>query len=152
MAYMEGKNVLSGREGTAFITVDGQVKEIAYLKNIEASVELNKVEVQTLGRRVTQHKINGWSGTGSMNVYYVTSLFRDMIIDYIKKGKVTYFDIQVKNEDLSSTAGKQTTVLKNCLINGAILTKLDIEADYLDEDIEFTFEDADIPDTFSDEL
>ncbi|MCG8485016.1 MAG: phage tail tube protein, partial [Clostridia bacterium] len=68
MAYMEGKNVLSGREGTAFITVDGQVKEIAYLKNIEASVELNKVEVQTLGRRVTQHKINGWSGTGSMNV------------------------------------------------------------------------------------
>ncbi len=152
MAYMEGKNVLSGREGTAFITVDGQVKEIAYLKNIEASVELNKVEVQTLGRRVTQHKINGWSGTGSMNVYYVTSLFRDMIIDYIKKGKVTYFDIQVKNEDLSSTAGKQTTVLKNCLLNGAILTKLDIEADYLDEDIEFTFEDADIPDTFSDEL
>lgn len=149
---MDGKNVLSGRDGTAFITLDGQVKEIAYLKNIEASVELNKVEVQTLGRRVTQHKINGWSGTGSMNVYYVTSLFRDMIIDYIKKGKVTYFDIQVKNEDLSSTAGKQTTVLKNCLLNGAVLTKLDIEADYLDEDIEFTFEDADIPDTFSDVL
>lgn len=152
MAYIDGKNVLSGKEGTAFITVDGEVKEIAYLKNIEASVELNKVEVQTLGRRGTQHKINGWTGTGSMNVYYITSLFRNMIIDYIKTGKVTYFDVQVKNEDQSSTAGKQTTVLKNCLINGAILTKLDIEADYLDEDIEFTFEDADIPDAFTDVL
>lgn len=150
MAYMEGKNALSGKEGTAFITVDGQVKEIAYLKNIEASVELNKVEVQTLGRRGMQHKINGWSGTGSMNVYYITSLFRNMIIDYIKKGKVTYFDIQVKNEDPGSAAGKQTTVLKNCLINGGVLTKLDIEADYLDEDIEFSFEDADISDTFTD--
>lgn len=152
MAYMDGKDALSGREGTAFITVDGEVKEIAYLKNIEASVELNKVELQTLGRRGTQHKVNGWSGSGSMNIYYITSLFRNMMIDYIKNGTVTYFDIQVKNNDQSSSAGKQTTVLKNCLIDGAVLTKLDIEADYLDEDIEFTFEDADIPDTFSDIL
>lgn len=150
MAYMEGRNALSGKEGTAFITVDGQVKEIAYLKNIEASIELKKVEIQTLGRRGTQHKINGWNGKGSMKVYYITSLFRNIMIDYIKTGKVTYFDIQVKNDDPSSEAGKQTTVLKNCLINGGLLTKLDIEADYLDEEIEFTFEDADIPDTFSD--
>ena len=63
-------------------------------------------------------------------------------------GADVYFDIQVTNEDPTSTVGKQTVILKDCNIDGGILAKFDADADYLDEDMDFTFEDFSIKDKF----
>ena len=35
---------------------------------------------------------------------------------------------------------RQTVILKDCNIDGGILTKFDADAEYLDEDMDFTFE------------
>ena len=37
-----------------------------------------------------------------MTIYYVTSLFRELMLDYIRSGKDTYFDLVVVNDDPNS--------------------------------------------------
>ena len=63
--------------------------------------------------------------------------------------EVVYFDIQVTNEDPTSSVGRQTVILKDCNIDGGILTKFDADAEYLDEDMDFTFEDFEMPEAFT---
>ena len=141
-------DTLSGQEGKATATINGSVHDMFYLKDLEATLEKNKTEVKALGKRSVQNKTNGWSGTGSMTLYYMTSLFRKMAIQYAKTGVDTYFDITVTNDDPGSTVGKQTIVLYNCNIDSVILAKLDVEADTLDESVDFTFDDVDMLDEF----
>ncbi|MNI36227.1 Phage-like element PBSX protein XkdM [compost metagenome] len=111
-------------------------------------MEKEKAEVKTLGRRGTQHKATGWSGSGSMTIYYTTTLFREMMMKYINQGVDTYFDIMIVNEDPSSSIGKQTVTLTGVNLDSVIMGKLDTESDALDEDIDFTFEGVTINEQF----
>ena len=83
-----------------------------------------------------------------MPIYYVTSLFRELMLRYIRTGKDTYFDLVVVNDDESSSFGRQTVVLKNCNLNSVVLAKLDVNAENLDETVEFTFDGAELLDRF----
>ena len=83
-----------------------------------------------------------------MTLYYMTSTFRKLAIQYAKTGVDTYIDITVVNNDPGSSVGKQTIVLYNCNVDSVILAKLDVEADTLDESIDFTFDDVDMLDEF----
>lgn len=148
MPFLKAGDTISGQEGRAYATINGQVEEMFYVKNLEATAEKRKSEVRTLGRRGTQHKSTGWTGSGNMTIYYVTSLFRQLMLNYIKTGKDTYFDVTIVNEDPTSTIGKQTVVLKDVNLDSVIVAKLDTESDALDEDIDFTFEDVDVLDSF----
>jgi hypothetical protein len=153
MSYLKAGDTISGQEAVATMLVrnpDGttSVEQMFWAKNLEASAEIQKTEVRTLGKRGVQNKPAGWSGSGNMTIYYVTSLFRKMALQYIKTGKPVYFDITVTNEDPGSTVGPQTTVLKNCSLDSVILTKFDVEADVLDESVDFTFDDVDMLDEF----
>lgn len=149
MGFFRAQDAISGQEGRAYATINGQVEEMFYLKDLEATVEKLKSEMKALGKRGTQHKANGWTGTGSMTIYYATTRFRQLMLEYMKTGKDTYFDIQIVNEDPTSSIGRQTVVLKNVNLNSTIMTKVDVESEYLDEDVEFTFEDVDILDSFN---
>lgn len=151
--YLKAGDTISGQEAVATMLVknaDGSttVENMFYGKNLEATVEIEKTDVYTLGKRGAQHKPNGWTGSGSLTVYYVSSLFRKMAIQYIKTGKPVYFDITVTNNDPGSTVGPQTTVLKNCTLDSVIIAKFDVESEVLDESVDFTFDDADILDEF----
>ncbi len=149
MGFLRASDSISGQEGRAYATINGRVEEMFYVKSLEASAEKTKAEIKTLGRRGTQHKATGWSGTGSMTIYYVTSLFRQMMMNYIKNGVDTYFDIQIVNDDPTSTIGKQTVVLKGVNLDKVIMASLDTEADALEEDIDFTFEDVEVLGAFN---
>lgn len=154
MPYLKAGDVISGQEGWASMLVYGEggqttVENLFMVKNLEATAEMEKTDIYTLGKRGAQHKPNGWSGSGSMTVYYVSTLFRKMIVQYIKTGKPVYFDITVMNNDPGSTVGLQTVVLKNCSLDSTIVAKLDVESEVLDEDLDFTFDDVDIMDEFA---
>ncbi|GIP55960.1 phage tail tube protein [Paenibacillus vini] len=149
MAFFRAGDAISGQEGRAYATIAGRVEELFYAKTIEATAEKNKSEFKSLGRRGVQSKAIGWTGTGSMTIYYATPTFRQMMLDYIKTGKDTYFDLQIVNEDPNSTLGKQTVVLRNVNLNSVIMAKLDVDAEFLEEDIDFTFDDVDIQDSFT---
>ncbi|TDL57524.1 phage portal protein [Paenibacillus dendritiformis] len=149
MALLQAKDTISGREGRAFAQIDGKNEEMFYVKTLEAKIEKQKAEVKVLGSRSVQHKAAGWTGTGSMTIYYMTPLFRNMMLDYIKNGKDTNFIIQIINEDPMSSIGTQTVCLKNVNLNSVVMAKLDTESDVLEEEVEFTFDDVDILNNFN---
>lgn len=153
MSYLKAGDTISGQEAVATMlvhNVDGTttVEQMFWAKNLEATASIEKTQVRTLGKRGAQNKPNGWSGSGSMTIYYITSLFRRMALQYIKTGKPVYFDITVTNDDPGSTVGSQTTVLKSCTLDEVILAKFDVESDVLDETVSFTFDDVDLLDEF----
>lgn len=138
-------DTISGREGRAYVKINGNNEELFMAKTIEATVEKAKSEIKAIGRRMTGHKTTGMNGTGSMTLYYLTPLFRSYLKQYKDSGVDLYFDMVIENEDPTSAAGKQTTLLLNCNLDSIVLAKLDGDSDDpLEEDADFTFDDFDI--------
>ena len=145
---MHARDAISGKMASCFVTIGDKRYNFMQAINLEANFEKNKTEVPILGKTGAGNKSTGWSGTGSATFHYNTSIFRELMANFKDTGADVYFDIQVTNEDPTSTVGKQTVILKDCNIDGGILAKFDADADYLDEDMDFTFEDFSIKDKF----
>lgn len=144
MKSLNAPDTISGKEGRAYAKINGNNEELFFAKTVEASVEKSKSEVKAIGKRMTGHKTTGGNGTGSMTLYYLSPLFRQMVKDWKDTGKDIYFDMVVENDDQESSAGKQSTLLIGCNLDSVILAKLDGDSDDpLDEDVDFTFEDFD---------
>lgn len=143
-------DIINGAEGSCYAVIDGQQELLAYVKNIEANVEKEKSEIKVLGSTATKHKAVGWSGSGSMTMYYVSSRFRKMMFEYMKTGKDIYFDIIIENTNANSDMGRQTVVLHQVNIDSICIAKLDIDSTELDEDIDFTFNSAELLNSFDD--
>jgi len=143
-------DTISGQEGKATAIINGQVRDMFYVKTLEATLEKNKLEVRTLGKRGVQHKTTGWSGSGSMTIYYVTSEFLNMANNYVKNGVDTYFTITIENHDPTSTIGTQTVSLFNVNLDAIPVGKLSVEDEVLETDMDFTFDDLDVINTFND--
>jgi len=149
MFFREG-DAISGKMARAYATINGQVEELFYAKSIEATIEKNKVDVPILGRTNTASRSAGWKGSGTLTIYYVTSVFRQLMRDFVKTGKDFWFDLQIINEDPTSGTGKQTARLIGCNLDSVIAAKFDITSDdMLDEEMPFTFSDYDLLDQFN---
>jgi hypothetical protein len=148
-------NVVTNRTLAALDTVQGALgrgymktgdtrEELLYAKNIEAKFEKKKTNFKVLGTLQDKHRAGGWSGSGSMNIYYCTSVFRQMAHKYATTGVDTYFDLVLENDDPGSNVGKQIILLKNVNIDDITLFMVDVDAEYLEEDVSFTFEGFEI--------
>ena len=150
--YMEAKDAISGKEGALYATIENgekkEVKQVAECKNISEKITKNKSEFIALGYRGTQHKATGWTGTGTMVIHYASSRWAKMMIDYAKDGIDVYFKLQVINEDPTSSLGRQTVTLIDVNLDEAEIAKLDTEADFLDQSMNFTFSGVEMPDKF----
>ncbi len=140
---------LSGKEGVATVTIDGRVQELFYIKKVEGKFTKTKADVKAVGVRSTMKKTTGWEGSGTLTMYYMTSVFRELIIRYIKTGKDFDFTLTVTNQDPSSDAGKQTVALYGCNIDEATIALLDADSDALEEELPFTWVDADLLESFN---
>ena len=145
---MKAKDTISAALAECFVTVGTRRYNFMQAINIEAKFEKTKPEVPILGKTGKGNKATGWKGTGSATFHYNTSIFRQMLLDYKESGQDTYFEIQITNEDPTSEVGRQTIILKDCNMDGGILAKFDADAEYLDEEMDFTFEDFSMPETF----
>lgn len=146
---MKARDTISASLAECFITVGSRRYNFMQAVNIEAKFEKTKTEVPILGKTGKGNKATGWKGTGSATFHYNTSVFRQMMLDYKETGQDTYFEMQITNEDPTSSVGRQTIILMDCNIDGGILAKFDADADYLDEDMDFTFEDFKMPESFT---
>ncbi len=145
MKTLNAPDTISGKEGRAYAKIDGNNEDLFFAKTIESTVEKSKSEVKAIGKRMTGHKTTGDNGTGSMTLYYMTPLFRQMIKQWKETGQDIYFDMVIENDDQESSAGKQSVLLIDCNLDSVVLGKLDGDSDDpLDEDVDFTFEDFDI--------
>jgi hypothetical protein len=146
---MEAKDAISAALAECYVTIQGNRYNFMQAINLEAKMEKTKSEIPILGKTGKGNKTTGWKGTGSATFHYNTSIFRELLYLYKSTGQDVYFDIQVTNEDPTSTVGSQTVILKGCNIDGGILVKFDADAEYLDEDMDFTFEDWEMPEKFN---
>lgn len=149
MNTMNAKDAVSASLAECYITIDGNRYNFMQAIDLEAQFEKQKTEVPILGKTGRGNKSTGWRGTGTATFHYNTSIFRELLYRYKNTGEDIYFDIQVTNQDPTSSVGRQTVILKNCNIDGGILTKFDADAEYLDETLDFTFEDFEIPEKFN---
>ncbi|WP_339212923.1 phage tail tube protein [Solibacillus sp. FSL W8-0372] len=146
---MHARDAVHGAQGRAFVTIEGNRYLFANLINLEARMDKTKTQVPIMGRTGKGNKSTGWEGTGSATFHFNTSIFRKLLKRYKDTGEDIYFDIQVTNEDSSSSIGRQTTILIDCNMDGGIIAALDADAEYLEDSVDFTFEDWDMPEEFS---
>ena len=145
MKTLNAPDTISGKEGRAYAKIDGNNEDLFFAKTIESTVEKSKSEVKAIGKRMTGHKTTGGNGTGSMTLYYMTPLFRQMIKQWKETGQDIYFDMVIENDDQESSAGTQSVLPIDCNLDSVVLGQLDGDSDDpLDEDVDFTFEDFDI--------
>jgi hypothetical protein len=150
MAFFREGDAISGKHAKAYVTINGRTEELFYAKSLEATIEKNKVDVPVLGKTNTPQRSAGWSGTGTLTVYYVTSTFRQLMRTYVKTGQDFWFDLMVVNEQPGSSTGKQTTKLLGCNLDSVIAARFDATSDdMLEEELPFTFHDFDMDDQFN---
>ena len=146
---MNAGDAVSASLAECYVTIEGNRYNFMQAINLEASIEKIKTEVPILGKTGKGNKAAGWKGTGSATFHYNTSIFRELLKRYKDSGEDVYFDIQVTNEDPTSRVGRQTVILKDCNVDGGVLTKFDADAEYLEESLDFTFEDFEMPETIT---
>lgn len=145
---MQASDVISSKLAMAYIRVNGNQYKLFQGKQLEANYDKEKKKVNILGRITAGNKATGGSGSGKVTIYKNTDLFTNMIIDYIKTGVDTYFDMIIENNDPTSKAGKRTLILKGCNIDSASLASFNVDNDWLEEEVNFTFENVELPQAF----
>lgn len=156
--WMKAQDAISGKEGILVATwkvkkSDGsEVEEkhkIAECKSIVAKVTKNKSEFKALGQPATQYKANGWTGTGTLVVYYASTEYAWVMSNYANEHMDMYFQLQIVNEDATSNLGRQDITLEDVNLDEAEIAKLDVDADFLEQSMNFTFSGFSINGSFS---
>jgi len=142
--YTRLADTISSKEGKAYITINGANRELFEVSSLKAQLDLIIQSRRMLGHRMTQHKVIGAEGTGSMTMYFMNSDMLKLAIKYIKDGTFGGIKIQVKNEDAQSTIGAQEVVLLNVLLKTIPVATIDDQSDDpITIDTDFTFDDLD---------
>ena len=140
--YVRLADTISSKEGKAYITINGQNRELFEISNLKSQLGLTIQSRRMMGHRMTQHKVVGAEGTGNMTMYFMNSDMLRLAIAYIKEGKYGGLKLQVKNEDSQSTIGKQEVVMLNVLLKTIPVTTLDDQSDDpITIDTDFTYDD-----------
>ena len=146
---MNAGDAVSASLAECYVTIEGNRYNFMQAINLEASIEKKKMQVPVLGRVGRGNKGVSWSGSGKATFHYNSSIFRELLYRFKESGEDMYFNIQITNEDPVSSVGRQTVILKDCNIDGGVLTKFDADAEYLEESLDFTFEDFKMPEAFA---
>jgi len=148
--YTRLADTISSHEGKAYITINGQNRELFEISALTAQIDLIVQERRMLGHRMTQHKVVGATGTGSMTMYFMNSEMLNQVIQYIRSGQFRGFKVQAKNEDPASTIGKQEVVLLNVIPTSIPAAVIDDQSDDpITFDTDFTFDDIEILESFA---
>ena len=145
---MNQNDTISSKEGTVYASVDGKNIPFAEIIEMEAKVELKTVDITPIGQRMKSKKVVGAEGTGSIKYYFQNPAIRNIIVNYVKEGKISEISIKYANEDPTSKAGRNSGVLKNVISEKALLFKTSGEDNVLEEETDFSFNDIEILDTF----
>lgn len=142
--YTKINDLVTGSEGSAYITTDGQNRYFFELSKIEANIEFTVIAKKLLGHRMKQHKVVGAEGKGTVTMYNVSPAALAIYQQYIKEGKTPQISIQTTNEDTGSTIGRRTVVMRNCILAKVPVAYLEDGSEELNTtDSDFTFDDVD---------
>jgi len=146
--YLRAKDIINSSEALAFITIAGKNTRLFYVKKINADIDFTKKEYNVMGKRGTQNKIVKTKISGTMTIYGVTSEYKKLASEYMKNGIEPRFELTTVNDDPSSSIGKETVVLHDCLPDKINLVNIDFDSEDKTEDIGFTSDGFDLLDEF----
>jgi hypothetical protein len=148
--YVRLADTLSAKEGTAFIIINGENRVLFEVSSLKAQIDLTVQARRMLGHRMTQHKVVGAEGTGSMTMYFMNSEMLKAARNYLDGGKFGQITIRAYNEDPQSTVGKQEVKLNNVILKTIPVINLDDQSDDpITVDTDFTFDSMEELSTFS---
>lgn len=140
MAYLLAKDTANGAEGSVVVTRNGKNYVVAGMRNITTNAEIQNGDMRVIGTRTIQDKPNGAKLTGTGNIYYGTNLWTDMVLEYINTGVMPEFDIQITNNDPTTSIGTQVMAYYGCHLTGTIpLSILNDEEAMLNYDFNFAY-------------
>lgn len=143
MPFLLERDTLNGKLGTAFVTIDGKVQQLFRAKKINVGADYQSTDMKALGTTRIQGKPTGVKQTGTGTIYYGSDLLTQMALTYMETGVITYFDLQVTNDDPTTTVGAQTIVYYGCKLTGSVLLSiLDVDSDMLEQEFTFTYTSA----------
>ena len=148
MSYLLERDALNGKSGKGFITIDGRNEELFGLKKFQSDAEFQEADFKVVGTTLVQTKTTGVKMTGTMTIYYGTPLFLNMLKEYLKTGRLPYFNLQITNDDPSTTVGTQTVVYYNVKLSKVPIAMLDADADFLEEEVGFSYTNIEILNAF----
>lgn len=148
-AVIRGRDVLNSNLGTAYLEINGVRRRIFELKEISATINQNKAEVQLINDVLTKHKCLSSNGTGNFTIYSGVPDYSQMIKNYINTHKGLYFVITFEMNDPESTRGRRCVTLYDCLIDEHQLGRLSTDSTVLDETMNFTFDNYNINTDFN---
>lgn len=147
---MQDDAVVAGTEGQCLIILpDGRRKVLANILSLEATVKYTKKEIVIMGRRVKPSKKGAGSLSGTMKMYYNTSVFREAAKAYKDAGKDSYYDLLIINHDEDSIVGQQRVMLYGVNFDEELIAYLDAESEQLTETKTFTFNDYELENVFN---
>jgi hypothetical protein len=139
--YVRLADTISSKEGKAFIIINGESRVLFEISSLKAQIDLTVQARRMLGHRMTQHKVVGAEGTGSMTMYFMNSDMLKLAVEYLNGGNFGDITIHAINEDPQSSIGRQEVRLHNVLLKTIPVTNLDDQSDDpITIDSDFTFD------------
>lgn len=129
------------REGKTYIIKDGIVDEEPGILKVSTKRNIGTRKRTPIGSRIEQSKPTKIVNSGVMTIdAYASARFQSMVDEFEATGIMPDFDMQIVNEDLSTSVGKRVVRYYGCLIEGDVdLSKLEDSDDAFTLDINFSF-------------
>ena len=152
---LRSQDILNSNLGTLWlITQDGKQRKMADVRNITANIDVATEEFRCIGEMMHRHKGVGMRGSGSMTLFTGTPEFVDYLTRFKSNKQNFRFEIYCEMADPESPAGTangrgaRAVILRDVLLHGAQLFKLDTEDGILDYDVDFDFDEYEILQNF----
>lgn len=134
---MNTQDAVSANFAECFVTLNNTRYSMLMAKEFEGKASITTAEVPRLGSVVIGHKAQTVVLSFSMTIYKCTEIFDDIMDQFIQTGVMPTFDIQVSNEDPSTSVGRSTKIFTNCVLDGDVmLSMFNAEGEFVEQSIE----------------
>lgn len=133
---LQPDEVVRGRFGKVFLTIDGTRRHMYNIKDVVISGDTDVMELEALNRVVPMPVAGSVKISVSGTVYEGGDDYSDVTYEYIGTGRAPYFDVQVYNDDPSSKHRGKTVVAKDCVSTKNIFAQLKAGEQALEQDFE----------------
>lgn len=119
-----------------FVTLGNNRYSMLMCKNFEGKASVSNQDVPRIGSIIMGKKPTSVEISFTMTIYKCTEIFDDIMDEYLSTGLMPSFDIQVSNEDPSTSMGRTSKVYNDCVLDGDVLLSLaGSEDDFIEQEI-----------------
>lgn len=133
---MNTKDAPVAKYAEVFVTVEDKRYKMLMCKDFKAETEISTQDVPRMGSTIVGKKATSATISFTMTIYKCTEIFDDIVDKFISTGVMPTFDIQVSNEDPSTSIGRTSKVYNDCTLDGNVLMSLaGSEDDFIEQEI-----------------